>query len=559
MPSNKWLKGRGWFSALRARAGGVRDYHKGMKSPDGKTHSSWKQLVSRPDFPALTASTHTDVCVVGAGIAGLMTAYLLAREGRRIVVLDEGPIGAGQTERTSAHLASAIDDRFTEIERLHGEAGARTAYQSHAAAIDLIESIAREEGIECDFARIDGVLFPAADEGRDELEKELQAAHRAGFADAAIVDAIQIAGKQCGPCLRFPRQARFHPLKFLYGLAQAAQRKGVEIYTGCRVKDVQGTEEKNQQPARATLDDGPLHVSASAIVVATNTPAPINDWMGIYTKQASYRTYIITAKVARGAFADLLWWDNEEPYHYVRLEAAPAGTVGREDHDLLIIGGEDHKVGQFPEGAAPFAALEVWARRQFPIISEIVDRWSGQVQEPADCVAFIGVAPTKFPNVYVITGDSGQGLTHGSLGAQLVTDLIQGRPNSWAALYNPSRKTLTSDFVTENLNAVKHFSEYLTGGEVKSKEQIASGHGAIMRQGMKKVAVYRDSAGAIHRMSAACTHMGCIVHWNDVEKSWDCPCHGSRFDAEGKVVMGPAVDDLAALDATGKKQEQAAQ
>jgi Rieske Fe-S protein len=326
------------------------------------------------------------------------------------------------------------------------------------------------------------------------------------------------------------------------------ETKGVRIYTGCRVKDVQGTDEKNKQPARAQIDDGPAAVTADAIVVATNTPAPINDWMGIYTKQASYRTYLIAAKIPRGAFPDILWWDDAEPYHYVRLEAAPPDTLGREGHDLLLIGGEDHKVGQFPDNAAPFAKLETWARKQFPMIGEIVGRWSGQVQEPSDYVAFIGVAPTAKPNVYVITGDSGMGLTHGALGARLVSDLILGRDNPWSKLYDPSRKTLTTDFASENANTVKQYSDWVTGGDVKGEADIPKGEGALLREGLKKVAVYRDDAGQIHRCSPVCTHLGCIVQWNGVEKSWDCPCHGSRFDPLGKVVMGPAIDDLAPVD-----------
>jgi Rieske Fe-S protein len=244
----------------------------------------------------------------------------------------------------------------------------------------------------------------------------------------------------------------------------------------------------------------------------------------------------------------LLWWDDEDPYHYVRLEAAAPGTVGREDHDLLIIGGEDHKVGQFPEKAAPFGELEVWARKQFPAIGEIVARWSGQVQEPADYVGFIGKAPTAKPNVYVITGDSGQGMTHGTLGARLVSDLIVGRENPWAKLYDPTRKTFTRDFATENANTVKRYVDWVTPGDVKAEADIPKGEGALLREGLKKVAVYRDESGAIHKCSPVCTHLGCIVQWNGVEKSWDCPCHGSRFDPMGKVVMGPAVDDLKPID-----------
>jgi glycine/D-amino acid oxidase-like deaminating enzyme/nitrite reductase/ring-hydroxylating ferredoxin subunit len=525
-----------------------------MRSPDGHTVPTWKQLVSAPpQFPPPPGNVHADVCVVGAGIAGLMTAYLLAGEGKSVIVLDEGPIGAGQTERTSAHLASAIDDRFTQIERIHGRAGARTAYESHAAGIELIESVARQERIDCDFKRIDGLLFPAAEDGIKALDEELAAAKRAGFAGIERLDSITIAGRAKGPCLRFPNQARFHPLKFLYGLADAASRRGVKIYVGCRVKDVQGTDEKNKQPARAQLDDGPAAITAGAIVVATNSPAPINDWMGIYTKQSSYRTHLIAAKVPRGAFEDVLWWDDEDPYHYVRLEAAPAGTLGREDHDLLLIGGEDHKVGQFPPNAAPFARLESWARERFPIVGEVVGQWSGQVQEPSDYVAFIGLSPHAKPNVYVITGDSGMGLTHGALGARLVSDLILGRANPWTSLYDPKRKTLDADFVKENVNVVKQYADWISGGDVKSEADIPRGEGAVLREGLTKAAVYRDEAGRLYKCSATCTHLACVVQWNSVEKSWDCPCHGSRFDPMGKVLMGPAIDDLKKLECEARR------
>jgi glycine/D-amino acid oxidase-like deaminating enzyme/nitrite reductase/ring-hydroxylating ferredoxin subunit len=513
-----------------------------MKSPDGSTVPYWRQSLITPAHSRPPGDLRTDVCVVGAGIAGLTTAYLLAQQGQRVVVLDEGPIAAGQTERTSAHLACAIDDRFTEIERLHGVDGARIQYESHAAAIDLIESISRKENIDCDFARIDGLLFPAEKDSLKDLEKELAAAVRAGFTSATLDTSIQISGKTVGPFIRFPNQARFQPLKYIYGLADAAARRGVQIFTGCRVKDVQGSDDKNAVPARAQIDDGPAAVSAGAIVVATNPPAPINDWAGIYTKQASYRTYIIAAPIPRGSFPDILWWDNADPYHYVRIQPQNDTT------DLLIIGGEDHKTGQYPDNDdTPFTRLEHWARENFPMIGDIKYRWSGQVQEPADGVAFIGKAPTALPNVYVITGDSGMGLTHGTLGARLVTDLILGKENPWAKLYDPSRKTMTGDFVSENVNAVKHFAEYFTGGDVKSENDIGPGDGAVVRSGLKKIAVFRAQDGAIHRCSAICTHLKCIVQWNPVEKTWDCPCHGSRFDPKGKVIMGPAVDDLAQI------------
>lgn len=519
-----------------------------MKSPDGKTVPSWKDVTPAPRHnPPPNGGLSADVCVVGAGISGLTTAYLLAREGRRVIVLDEGPVGGGQTERTSAHLASAIDDRFYELERLHGVAGSRAGYEGNAAGIDLIERVSREEDIHCDFARVDAYLFPLPSDPPDELDRELAAAHRAGFTDVQKQDAVHLAGcAEGGRCLRFPRQARFHPVKYLYGLADALERLGGTIYTGCRVSGVTGADPKKGTPAQAEVAEGMTTVAAGAVVVATNTPAPINDWMGIYTKQAAYRTYVVALRVPRDAVADVLWWDNGDPYHYVRLEASDAATPGRDGHDLLLVGGEDHKVGQMPE-SDPFARLEAWAREKFPPAGEVVRRWSGQVQEPADHMAFIGRAPTAGENVFVATGDSGQGLTHGSLAGILITDLILGRPNPWAGAYDPSRTTPDRDFVKENANTLAQYVDWVTRGDVKSVEQIAPGEGAVLREGLSKVAAYRDEGGQVHKCSAACTHMQCVVQWNAVEKSWDCPCHGSRFDARGRVLMGPAVEDLKRL------------
>jgi len=517
-----------------------------MKPRDGITKPNWYDTATVPGYGSPPpGETRADVCVVGAGIAGLTTAYLLAKVGQRVVVLDEGPIGSGQTGRTSAHLASAIDDRFVEIERMHGERGSRIAYASHAAAIDLIETIANGEHIACDFARLPAFLFSLPTDPPGLLEREAAAAHRAGFTDAQRFEKITLCGYETGPCIRFGNQGRFHPLKYLVGLAAAAERHGVKIYTGCRVKDVTGADPKKGELARATIDDGPQSVVADAIVVATNTPAPINDWMGIYIKQAAYRSYMIGLRVKRGLVDDALYWDTSDPYHYVRLEISGVSDT----HDVLLVGGEDHKTGQLPTDAEPFEKLEQWTREKFPRVEDVVYRWSGQVQEPTDGLGYIGRAPTKGDNVFVITGDSGMGLTHGTLGARLVSDLIIGNPNEWESLYDPSRKPTHSigevvEFVHENLNVAAQYTDLLTGGDVSSEDEIAPGCGAIMRQGASKVAVYRDELGQVHKCSAFCTHLQAVVRWNDIEKTWDCPAHGSRFSPEGKPVMGPAIDEL---------------
>jgi len=509
-----------------------------LASTDGRTVSLWQQTADLPTYPPLHKKLSVDVCVVGAGIAGLTTAFLLLREGKSVAVLDDSAIGDGQTGRTSAHLASAIDDRFFEIANMHGEQAAKICYQSHAAGIDLIELISRDEQIACDFARIDGYLFAAPDAPADYLDKELAAAKKAG-APVDRVDRVPLKEFDSGSALRFPRQARFHPQKYLVGLSNAVKRMGGKIFCDTLVNDVQGGDLTKGEHPTATTDTN-HKVTAKAIVVATNAPAPINDWAGIYTKQTSFRSYVIGVSVPKGSVTDALYWDTTDPYHYVRIDQTT------NNHDVLLVGGADHKVGQMRDKQLPFEQLEQWTRERFKQAGDVLYRWSGQVQEPDDGVAFIGKAPTAKPNVYVITGDSGMGLTHGTLGAMLVRDLIIGRENTWASLYDPLRKPLhaKTEFIKENLNAMATYVDYVTPGQVSSENDVLPGEGALIREGLKKLAVYREDGGKLHKMSAICPHLGCIVQWNSIEKSWDCPCHGSRFKCTGEVVMGPSVTGL---------------
>jgi glycine/D-amino acid oxidase-like deaminating enzyme/nitrite reductase/ring-hydroxylating ferredoxin subunit len=488
-----------------------------------------------PSSDPLAENTAASVCVVGAGIAGMTTAYLLAREGKEVIVLDDGPIGGGMTARTTAHLSNALDDRFYELERLFGEEGSRLAAESHTAAIDRVESIVRDEKIDCEFNRVDGYLFLPTNGRMKVLEDELPAAHRAGLTEVRRLDRAPLDSFDTGPCLHFPRQAQFHPMKYLIGLAQGIRREGGRIFNGTHADEIKGGRE-----AHVTTSSG-YTISADNIVVATNTP--VNDLVAIHTKQAPYTTYVIGARIPKGSVPAMLLWDAPqdpyEGYHYIRIEAA-------EDHDVLIVGGEDHKTGQQHDGAQRWGKLEQWTRNRFAMAGEIAFRWSGQVMEPIDCLAFIGRNPGDDDNVFIATGDSGMGMTHGTIAGVLLTDLIMERANPWSDLYDPARKTLsaTKDFAQENLNVAAQYTDLLTPGDCASVDEIGKGEGCVVRSGLSKVAAYRDEDGTLHSVSAICTHLGCVVTWNSAEKTWDCPCHGSRFDKLGSVINGPANKDL---------------
>jgi glycine/D-amino acid oxidase-like deaminating enzyme/nitrite reductase/ring-hydroxylating ferredoxin subunit len=496
-----------------------------MLSDSGRTDSLWMVTVPPHTAPPLWQDLRTEVCVIGAGIVGMSTAYLLAKAGKRVAVLEDGSVGEGETGRTTAHLSNALDDRYFELERLHGHEGARLAAASHTAAIDEIESIVRAETIECRFERLDGFLFVPPGESIEILDKELEAARRAGVAGVELLQRVPHLSFDLGPCLRFPRQAQFHPLSYLSALASALERMGGVIYGKTHVTGVEPG-----PPARITTH-GKHTVTADFVVCATNTP--VIDRLVIHSKQAAYRTFAIGARIT-GSIPPALYWDTADPYHYVRLADG-----------ILVVGGEDHKTGQADDSTERLARLEDWTRDRFPV-GPVEFKWSGQVMEPVDGLAYIGRNPGDKGHVFVATGDSGHGMTHGTIAGMLITDLILGRPNEWEGLYDPSRKSLksTGEYARENLNVAKQYTDFVTPGEVHSESEIQPGHGAILRHGLKKFAVYRDTHGALHRASAVCPHLGCIVHWNSLEGSWDCPCHGSRFGTDGAVLNGPALGGL---------------
>ncbi|MDQ9171192.1 FAD-dependent oxidoreductase [Oxalobacteraceae bacterium R-40] len=503
---------------------------------NGASQSVWMATAEVPDFPPLERDVSTEVCVIGAGIAGLSTAYLLAKEGKQVVLIDAMGIGAGETGRTTAHFFPP-DEWYVDIKKGFGAKKARLIAGGFAQAIDLVESIVASEKIECEFERLDGYLYSLPENGFKDLNREFRVARSAGV-DVELLTRVPGLNFDTGPCVKYKNQAQFHPLKYLAGLAWAFIHLGGQIYCKTRARSIDGDERLQT----VSTDSNKIH--AKSVVVATNTP--FRNRVVMHTKQAGYRTYVIGMRVPKNSVPRMLLWDTGDPYYYVRLETPNPNA----DHEILVVGGADHKVGEDHHPEHRYDEIERWAREHFPMAKTVEYRWSGEVMEPSDGPAYLGRNPPDEKNVYIITGDSGNGMTHCTIGAMIITDLIAGRSNALEEIYDPSRKVKhgIKDFVSEQVDTLSHYADWAKRGEVESAQEIAMGQGAIVQDGINKIAVYRDEQGGLHAVSAKCTHLGCVVHWNSAEKSWDCPCHGSRFAVDGEVLHGPAPSALAAVN-----------
>lgn len=511
------------------------------KESSGSHRSYWIDSVDPIAFTPLQQDIQTDVVVVGGGISGLSIAYQLLKQGKKAVVIEDGYIGSGETGRTTAHLSNALDDRYYELERIFGADGARLAAESHTEAINAIEQTIKEEEIDCDFYRLNGYLFLHPTDKKESLDKEMEAALKAGL-PVSRVSVVPHFRNNEKDAIEFANQAQFHPMKYLKGLSQAIINKGGQIFTETHAKKI---DESGIETA-----DG-YKVSAQHIVVATNSP--VNNKYLMHLKQYAYRTYVIGSLIQKGAVQKSLWWDTGDqeanpdmpPYHYVRVQDYNA------EHDLLITGGEDHPTG-LPEAmereeTSSYYKLEGWTKARFDI-GEVVYRWSGQVLEPIDGLAFIGHNPMDKDNVYIVTGDSGNGMTHGTIAGLLISDLITGKENSWEKIYNPARFNFLKSgktFIKELFGGLIQYLKHSPSGAGRIKlTDIDPGSAAVIELDKEKYGAYRDRSSDLHVVSATCTHLGCTIRWNSDELSWDCPCHGSRFTYEGKVINGPAIDDL---------------
>jgi glycine/D-amino acid oxidase-like deaminating enzyme/nitrite reductase/ring-hydroxylating ferredoxin subunit len=429
------------------------------------------------------------------------------------------------------------DSRLFELADRLGRPHAQAVWDAGLAAINQIDEIVRTEDLAADFAWVDGYLHTPPDEDRskqvESLRRDAALAREFGF-DVELVDDAPLVG---GPALHVANQARIHPRKYLAGVAQAIVRGGGRIYEQSEAREFSASPRAVKVNGRTvTFDD---------VVIATHNPvvglAGIAGSTLLQTKLALYTSYVVSGRVPKGTVPDALWWDTADPYHYLRVDP-------HRDFDVVIFGGEDHKTGQERDPERHFRSLEKKFSAVVPDV-EWTYRWSGQVIETPDGIPYIGGTAD---HQFAATGCAGNGLTFGTLGAMMMTDAILERSNPWTDLFDPSRKALGLalwDYVKENVDYPYYMiRDRFAGAETRSQRTIRRGEGQVVERDGKKVAAYRDAAGRVTLRSATCTHMGCTVGWNSAERTWDCPCHGSRFKTDGRVISGPAESPLPEIE-----------
>lgn len=504
----------------------------------------WLDSGPKRSYPALRRHLEVDIAVVGAGVTGLTTAYLLAKAGVSVVVLEAGRVAEGESGRTTAHLTH-VADALPHVRRRLDLGTTKLVWDGLKLAITQIERTIAEEGLDCDFARVPGYLFTDDKDRADDLLAVEKAAHAMGYPCVQACPA-GLAGAAVDAMLEFPEQGRLHPAKYLAGLAGRLADRRVPIYEDTHVDHIEDGE-----PVIVSTVTGE-EVRCRQVVIASHVPM---NRVTLHTKLAAYRTYVIGLRVPRGAFPDALFWDMQTPYHYVRIQPGSA-------YDVLVVGGEDHKTGRMDDGTTPFAALTQFAHRDLGMPHDVLYRWSGQIMEPVDGRPFIGENPGS-RHEFVATGYGGDGMTYGTLAAHMLAERIQGRETPWDKAFDPHRLGLhgvkdVREFVGTNADFPAYLiRDRLDSGLPESPANLRPGEGGLYRLAGRRLAIARLDDGRLVALSPVCTHLGCIVHYNDLERTWDCPCHGSRYSSEGGVLNGPAVKDLEPLPLATVESEPA--
>ncbi|MGI8440020.1 MAG: FAD-dependent oxidoreductase [Thermoleophilaceae bacterium] len=507
-----------------------------MTNPTRSPESLWLDGVGAPVRPALDGDLSVDVAVIGGGIVGLTTALLLKRGGASVAVVEAGRIGHGVTGHSTAKVSSLHGLVYGEITARFGERAARIYGEANEAAIERIAGFVEEERIDCDFERAPAFVYTESQGEADALRQEAAIARGLGL-PASYVEEVELPW---GPpaALRFDRQAQFDPYRYLLALAAAVPGEGSHVLEGTRALAV--TED---EPCRVRTATG--SIVAGDVIVATHLP--FLDRGAFFARTHPERSYVLGVRVDPRAEVEGMYLSTESPAHTVRRVQARAGRRG----GMLLVGGEGHKVGQGGDTAERVRRLEAWARARFPV-REVEHRWSSQDNMPIDGLPFVGLFTPLSTRLYTATGMRKWGITNGTAAAMILSDSILKRPNLWSEVFDARRvKPLASasSFVRENVNVGRRFvADRLVRPRRDPASEMGPGEAAVLRDGARSVAVSRADDGSVSAVSAVCPHLGCLVRWNSAETSWDCPCHGSRFDREGRLLQGPAVRDLDSVE-----------
>jgi glycine/D-amino acid oxidase-like deaminating enzyme/nitrite reductase/ring-hydroxylating ferredoxin subunit len=490
------------------------------------TASLWMEGTPDAGLPRLEDDLEVEVAVVGGGIVGLLTAHALAEAGVEVAVLEARVVGGGVSGHTTAKLTSLHRLIYAELVDRAGEETARAHGRANQDGIDAIARLVDELGIECDFRRRDHLTYATNAEELEDVRAEARAARRLGL-PAEAVDETTLPYPVAG-AVRFADQAELHPRRFLLGVVDALRARGVALYEHSPATSVDDGDPCTVRTPRAA-------VRARKVVIATHHP--FLDRGLYFARMHPERSYAIAVSLEEppppGMFISAA-----EPTRSLRAHPVD----GRE---LLIVGGEGHKVGHGGDTRERYATLEHFAREHFAVAG-VEYRWSSQDNMPADGLPFVGRLWRLSDRLHTATGFRKWGLAQAPPAAELLRDLVLGRPNPLARVYDPHRVSLRGapSLVKENADVALRFVGDRVAKRAAASRPLAAGEGRVVSRRGRQVALARDDAGELHAVSARCTHLGCIVSFNAAERSWDCPCHGSRFALDGDVLQGPAVRPL---------------
>ncbi|HEV7621218.1 MAG TPA: FAD-dependent oxidoreductase [Flavisolibacter sp.] len=492
---------------------------------DGACNSIWQS--STGDYIPGTKNTKedtVDVLIVGGGITGITTGLQLQKRGMKCVIAEAHSICFGTTGGTTAHINTFFDESYQKIKKNFGEDDAQLVARAAKQALDLVRQNIKDYKIDCGFADKDGYLYAQTQEQEEELEKILNASQNAGVA-VSYTDHIPVP-IEFRKAVVYTQQAQFHPARYVYALAKAFEDAGGIILQNCSVSNFKEAEMLEVETAQGKI-------KANYLVYATHIPPGINL---LHFRCAPYRSYAIAVTLNGNNYPDDLAYDMYDPYHYYRTQEI-------DGKKYLIAGGEDHKTAHEENTEACFTKLEAHIRKYFDV-KEIVNKWSSQYFQPTDGLAYIGHLPGNPENVMVATGYGGNGMTYSHIAANLLSDLIIKGSSDYTELFDPNRIKMVAGFnkfVKENTDVVRQFiGKRLAEEKMTALADLASGEAKVVKYEGESIALYKDENGSLHAINPACTHAKCIVAWNSAEKSWDCPCHGARYNADGEVLTGPA-------------------